>query len=453
MISVSFRFRAGLLVSLLGTALMSQAGDIVKKRDGTTLDGTIVSETDSELKIEVKGGGIMDIKAIPKKDILEVIRATPDQIEATRITGTGFVPSKDGLSDAGYQKILDEDLLPFLKKFPASPHKAKVEAVVKTYQDEMAKAKTGAQKIDGQWVSSQELQWNSYNIEARLRRIEMEKILAKKEKDYLAAYQIMSELERDKSASVETNKALELFKANIPAFDELLDLRILEQPIKAKQTADSLKSLTPDEKRNYETQKKQSDEDFKAKADEARKLKLGILPFNELDLKSIQDTKVALKKEADRINKLDLAKDKLAAEAFQTGLKNLFDKSYLSAKKNFEDSAKAFPKETFIKERLDVAKRAADEEAKVKAETGPAPAATSPADAKKTGAPAKTAAGAPVKPAASAPVREASGESEVPAEEEKSSMPLYLIAGAAALLLIGLLVKALGKKKNANDED
>lgn len=451
MISVSFRFRAGLLISLLGTALMSHAGDIIKKRDGTTLDGTIISETDTEVKIEVKGNGIMDTKTVAKKDIQELVRATPDQIEAARLTGPDFVPSKDRLSDAGYQKILDEDLLPFLKKFPASPHKAKVEAVIKTYQEEKAKAVTGAQKIDGQWVTSQELQWNSYNIEARLRRIEMEKILGKKEKDYLAAYQIMSELERDKPASVETNKALELFKANIQGFDELLDLRILEQPIKAKQTADSVKSLTPDEKRNYETLKKQNEEDFKAKVDEARKLKLGILPFNELDLKSIQDTKAALKKEAERINKIDLAKEKTAAEAFQTGLKNLFDKSYLSAKRNFEEAGKAFPKETFIKERLDVAKRAADEEAKVKAETGPAAAAPAAGDAKKAATPAKTAAGAPVKPAAT-PAKETSEEPEAPVEEEKSSMPLYLIAGAAVLLLIGLAVKSLSKKKGGDDD-
>jgi hypothetical protein len=150
---------------------------------------------------------------------------------------------------------------------------------------------------------------------------------------------------------------------------------------------------------------------------------------------------------------MDLAKDKAAAEAFQTGLKNLFDKSYLSAKKNFEEAGKAFPKESFIKERLDVAKRASEEEAKVKAETGPAPAAAAAAaDPKKAGAPAKTAAGAPVKPAA-APVKEpAEEDSSAPAEEEKSNMPLYLIAGAAALLLIGLLVKALGKKKGGDDD-
>lgn len=451
MISVSLRFRAGLLVTLLGTALLSPAGDIVKLRDGTTLDGTLLSETDSMVEIELKNGGISDHRKIQRKDILELIKATPDQKEATELAK--LIPSKDQLSDAGYQKILDENLLPFLKKYPTSPNKGKIEAIIKTYQEEMAKAKTGAQKIEGQWISPQELQWNSYNIAARLRRMAMQEILGKKDNktDYLAAYQILAELERDKSASVETNKALELFKAAIPSFDELLDLRILEHPIQVKQTAEGLKSMTPDQKREYETAKRQGDEDFKARVEEARKQKLGILPYNPLDLKSIQDAKAALKKEADRINKIDLAKEKLAAEAFQTGLKNLHEKSYLSAVRNFDDAGKVFPKEGFIKERLDVAKRAAAEEAKVKAETGPA---TPVVDPKKAPAPAKTAAGAPVTSTTAAPVKETADDADSAEDvvEEKSNMPMYLIAGAAALLLVGLIVKALGKKKaNADD--
>lgn len=448
MISVSLRFRAGLLVTLLGSALVSQA-DILKLRNGTTLDGKILSETDSVVEIEVKTGSILDTQKVSRKDIQELIKSTPDQVESVKLTET-LVPSKDQLSDAGYQKILDEQLLPFLKKYPTSPHKAKVEAIVKTYQEEMAKAKTGSQKIEGQWVSAQELQWNAYNIEARLRRMAFQDLLNKK--DYFAAYQILTELERDKPASVETNKALELFKGAIPAFDELLDLRILEQPIQVKQTADGLKSMTPDQRKDYENAKKQAEEDFKARVEEARKQKSGILPYNPLDLKSIQDAKASLKKESDRINKIDLAKEKLAAEAFQTGLKNLTEKSYLSAKRNFEEAGKAFPKETFIKERFEVAKRAAEEEAKVKAETGPAvtPASTDP---KKAATPAKTAAGAPVKTTAAAPVKETSTEEEAAPEEEKSNMPMYLIAGAAALLLVGLAVKALSKKKPGHPDD
>ncbi|MDB6134655.1 MAG: hypothetical protein JWM59_2898 [Verrucomicrobiales bacterium] len=450
MTSVSLRFRASVLAAFLGTAFSAAAGDIIKKRDGTTLDGTIKNETATFVEIEVRTGNIMDVQKVDKKDIVELIKATPDLVEAAQLEK--LVPVEDGLSDAGYQKVLDEKLLPFLKKYPTSPHKSKIEAIVKTYQEELAKAKTGALKIEGQWVSPQELRWNAYNIEARRRRLAMQTLVAKKDNstDYYAAYRILAELEREKPASVETNKAFELFKGVIPDFDAILDLRIQEQPILLKQAADSVKSMTADQKREYEAAKKQVDEDFKALQDEARKQKLGIPPYSLTDLKSIQDAKTALKKESDRINKINLAQEKLAAEAFQSGLKNLNDKNYLSAVRNFEDAGKVFTKETLIKDQLGVAKRAAEEERRVREASGPAaPAAT---DVKKPSTvPAKTAAGAPVK-ATTASAEEAAAEEEAPVEEEKSNMPYYLIAGAGALLLVGLIVKALSKKKDPADD-
>lgn len=452
MIPVCLRFRTSLLVTFLGSALLAPAGDVIKKKSGDMLDGTIVKESDTEVQIQVDLGGIKELVKVPRAQILQIIKATPDLLEFTRLKTLS--PSEDGMSDQKYNKILTEDLLPFVKKYPASPYKAEVEKIIETYKEEMAKAKAGSQKIEGQWVTSQELDWNSYNIEARLRRVQFDQLL--KKKDYLPAYQILHGLEENKSASVETIKALESFKAVIPAYNEQLDLAVLQQPVVAKQTEESLKSLTAEKRKDFEVAKKQQAEDFKARLDEAKSQRLGITPVDPLDLKSIQDAKVGLQKETDRISKLNLAALKVSAESFQTGLKNLYEKSYLSARRNFEDAAKAFPKETFIRERMDVAKRAAEEEAKVRAETGsatPAPAVNPAADGSRKEAPAKTAAGAPttIKPAATAGTEE--DESVMKDDQPDSKMSIYLLAGAGALLVIGLIVKSLSKKKSHHGDD
>lgn len=459
MIPVSFRFSSSVAVALLSSAVLSFAGDVIKLKSGEKLDGIILSESPTEIKIEVQvTKSIKATKTVPRKDIVELIKATPDQFEAAELAK--LIPAKDQLSDNTYQTIITEKLEPFLKKYPASRYKPEVEAIIKTYQEEMAKAKSGARKIEGVWITPAELDWNAYNYEARLRRVEFQELL--KTGKHAAAFRILADLEANKAASVETVTALELAKAALPEFERTLDRLILEHPIKLKNRTEGNKGLSPDQLKRVEEAIKQEEADLKLRLDEDKKLKVGVLSYNEYDLKSITDAKASLQKEAARINKLDLAAMKVGATTFQTGLKNFYEKSYLSAQKNFEDAAKVFPKDPFVKERAELSKKAALEAGRAAAEASAAkpnaanaPSPTSPkaGDAKspagKTAEPAKTEAGAPVKKTpVAAPV--AGDETDPPVVEASSSgLPVILIGGAALLLLILLVVKILAKKKAA----
>lgn len=461
MLPVSLRFPSATVLALLASLGLSSAGDIIKLKSGEKLDGVILSESPTEVVIEIQlgKGGIKDQKKVPRKDISEVIKATPDQIEAAALAK--LVPTEDGMSDASYQKVLTEKLEPFLKKYPASAYKKDVEALIKTYKEEMEKAKGGSIKVEGAWVTAAEREWNQYNFEARLRRVEMDKLL--KAGKLEEAYAILADLEANKSASVETVKAITSFKAAIPEFERTIDRLILEQPINAKAQQESIKTLSPDDKKRFDEAIKAEQEAFKLRLEEARKAKFGLLPYDKNDLKSLADAKTALAKESARLNKIDIEVMKTAANTFQTGLKNFAEKAYLSAQRNFEDTAKVFQKDTFVKERVEVAKKAAAEAARANAEAGtnkPVVAPGTPAaatDAKKpdskTSEPAKTEGGAPVKKApAAAASEEAKTEAdaeETKVEEPASNMPIFLIAGAAALLVILLIVKSISKKKAA----
>ena len=453
------------MLALLASAGLSMAGDIIKLKSGEKYDGKILSESPTEVAIEIQVGRIKETKKVARKDIAELVKATPDQIESAALAK--LLPSKDMMSDAEYQNILSEKLEPFLKKYPVSSYKADVETIIKTYKEEMTKAKSGAKKLEGVWISPAELDWNAYNFEARLRRVELEKLLQSDKPEGgkpEAAYRILAELEASKPASVETVRGFELFKAALPELERKLDRLVLENPVKLKIRADSAKTLSADEKKQFDEGIKKDEADLKLRLEEDKKMKLGIPSFNEYDLKSLTEAKAAFVKEAARINKLDLAGMKVAATAFQTGLKNFSEKSYLSAQKNFEDAAKAFPKDTFVKERADLAKKAAAEAARANAEATAAkpvpvtdPAAKT-ADTKsasgKTSEPAKTAGGAPVK---KTPAPETSPSEETPAEAEtpeaSSNLPIFLIAGAALLLLTLLVVKMLAKKKAAASDE
>ena len=460
MIPVALRFSPSVLLAVLASAGLSMAGDIIKLKSGEKYDGKILSESPAEVTIEIQVGRIKETIKVARKDISELVKATPDQIESAALAK--LIPSKDLMSDAEYQNILTEQLEPFLKKYPVSAYKGDVEAIVKTYKEEMAKAQSGAKKLEGVWISPAELDWNAYNFEARLQRVELEKLLQAGKPE--AAYRILAELEAAKPASIETVRGFELFKAALPELERTLDRLVLENPVKLKMRTDSAKTLSADEKKQFDEGIKKEEADLKLRLEEDKKMKLGIPAFNEYDLKSLTEAKVALVKEAARINKLDLNAMKVAATAFQTGLKNFSEKSYLSAQKNFEDAAKAFPKDTFVKERADLAKKAAAEAARANAEATaakPAPvadAAAKTADGKpvsgKTGEPAKTAGGAPVKKTPSPSSTPDETTTEEPAEPEASSnLPMFLIGGAALLLITLLVVKMLAKKKSAASDE
>ncbi|MDB6071018.1 MAG: hypothetical protein JWL81_2189, partial [Verrucomicrobiales bacterium] len=82
MLPVSLRFPSATVLALLASLGLSSAGDIVKLKTGEKLDGVILSESPTEVVIEIAlgKGGIKDQKKVPRKDIAEVIKATPDQI-------------------------------------------------------------------------------------------------------------------------------------------------------------------------------------------------------------------------------------------------------------------------------------------------------------------------------------------------------------------------------------
>ena len=450
------------LLALVSTLALSQAGDIIKLKSGEKLDGKIIKKTATEVSIEVQIGKIKDTKNIPLKDIVEVIEATPDQFEAAELAK--LVPVADGLSDNAYQKIITEKLEVFLKKYPVSKQKKDVEAVLATYTEELSKAKGGSKKIEGKWVLPAELVWNAYNIEARLKRVELQKLLLASETDstkVATAYRLLGELELEKSASVETVAAIEAMKKALPGLEATLDRLILEQPIKVKNRMDNNKSLSPDERKKVEAALKEEEANLKLLQEEDKKIKLALVAFSEYDLKSLTDAKAAVQKEIARLGKLDLVKLKEAATTFQTGLKNFSEKAYLNAQRNFEDAAKVFLKEPFVKERAELAKKAAAEALRAANEANaakPNPAQADPksADPKaKAKEPAKTEGGQPVKKPAPATAGE--GETKPELEEtapadSSSSLSVILIGGAAALLVILLIVKALAKKKGGSDD-
>ena len=116
MIPVALRFSPSVLLAVLASAGLSMAGDIIKLKSGEKYDGKILSESPAEVTIEIQVGRIKETKTVLRKDIVELVKATPAQIEAAELAK--LVPLDKRTSDYEPQPYTVAELRTLLAKLP-----------------------------------------------------------------------------------------------------------------------------------------------------------------------------------------------------------------------------------------------------------------------------------------------------------------------------------------------
>jgi hypothetical protein len=461
------RFPHLLLISSL--AALPASADTVKLKNGKIYEGT-ATERGDVIDIEIPMGKIIDHQTVKKSDVAEFIKTLPDEKESAELAS--LVPTADGLTATDYEKTLKDKIDPFIKKYPVSKFRPKVDAIAKTLRDELARTKAGDVKLDGQWLPAAELKWNDYNVKALRLLLQLRSQL--KAKKPMDAYQSFAKIESSHVASTAYPKAAAEISKAMKDLVASLNAAAAEQPAKAAERATTLKSLTPDKVSSVEAAIEAEITAFKAKVAEEKTRKVPVTSFYPYDLSSIKESISGTEKEITRLAALDLPKLTAASNKFQAGLKDFSEKAFQSAKSNFDDAAKVFQNDVFVKKMAADTKLAADNAARNASSASPsaipgtipgtpaaattpaanplpssgavpaaAPAAPASAPAAPKPAPAKTEA---PKPAPSpATVADPNPDSEPP---PPNNLPLFLGGGAGLLFLVAILAKVLGKKKS-----
>lgn len=144
---------AGICLSVL-----SGFADTVTLKSGEVLDGTILSDTEQEVVMDVKiASGISDQKKIARADVQAVTKTTVDQ--------AAYEPIKDwtvgarSLPLANYDGILNP-LQSFVSQYPQSAHTADVKAKIEAFKAEQARVKAGELKWDNRWYNREQIEKN-----------------------------------------------------------------------------------------------------------------------------------------------------------------------------------------------------------------------------------------------------------------------------------------------------
>jgi hypothetical protein len=154
-----------LILAACTLAALCARADTVKFKDGTVLEGEIVSEDASSLSIllEFAGGTITQTRHVNKADVADVVRWTPEQ-RAERQATRDYeklqkyqLNPKDSYDIAYYDQIINDVLRTFMKEHPDSPYGSNVTQRIVEWKAERDLVAAGNVKFRGRWSPAAEV--------------------------------------------------------------------------------------------------------------------------------------------------------------------------------------------------------------------------------------------------------------------------------------------------------
>ena len=307
--------------------------DTITLKDGTKLEGKILEENPSTIKIEYNvTKSIKDIKSISRSEIKEITKVSEDEIAFDSIKS--LLPTDDLLSSDDYDKILADKPAKFLTLYPSSKHKASVQKIIDEIKKEKAVIESGGIKLNGKWITGDEVAKDPYNHQARILGVKIVK--ANEGKKYSLALDHFDELQMNYAYSLAYNETIPLIKEILPKYDTVLNREESSYEARIKEREEQYKSMEVEDKKRTEDAFQARLKTFQSRREEAKELKKIWLPVNKWDLDSILDTRRTIVKETDKLESLNLALNGSTANALSAAFKAFADKELETAKSQLE---------------------------------------------------------------------------------------------------------------------
>ncbi len=234
-------FRPALLALICSAGFLH--ADVVTLKDGKKLEGNILSETPTVVRMRYKlTPKIWDEKDIPRTDIAEIVKQKPEEVEAIELRK--LLPTPDLMTAEKYEQLIQDRLRPFVNRYPGTKEATEVEKMIATAQEEKEKVVAGGMKVEGKWLSPDEAKADSYNIKAYGVLAEIDEKIAAK--DYSAALKAFDKIANTRSgyvASVYYPKSVETVLEVLAKYEAQIEQMIKDQPTLQKMRDEGVKKL------------------------------------------------------------------------------------------------------------------------------------------------------------------------------------------------------------------
>jgi hypothetical protein len=411
------------------TFATSLLADTVVLKNGTKVEGKITSETETQITIETKAGGVIDEQTVKKEDVQSVSKATADETAYASLRGIKLGASS--LPNPSQYDTYVSALKSFVSKYPDSKHKAEVAKLAEDVEAEQKRVMQGEVKLDGKWISAAEVQRERYQINAMIAVNYMKEQATRS--DGIGAMNTFELLRKQYPGSRGYIEGVDVAKRLVAGLKQQAEARLARLPAENAERERAIAAAGTDkvQLQNEFNQEKQANEAAVARA-RAQGLKWPpFIPRNEELLKQIS---TLAGEEASQLASVDVAKARLSLQLANEARAALDTKNLTAAEEKARAARDAWG-ENEIAARLE--KDIGDAKAVASTTTTEAPAESTPA-----GTPAaKPAETAETSSESAKESSDTSQPTETSAADEESN-PLFRIV----LIIILAIVAFVGLK-------
>lgn len=216
---------------LLSIASFASA-DTFTLKDGTTLEGKILSEDAQSYTLEVQvTKSIKDERKIAKADVEKVVTELPDAKAYEPIAK--MLPTPDFLTEADYLARINQ-VGKFIKDHPTSSRIREANKILATLKAEAGTLAAGGVKSHGKLLTADEYKANAYDLDARVMEAKIRSQLASNQ--LLAALRTFVDFDRDYRTTLAYGAISPAIKQAIQAYTseaneslETFDARVKER--------------------------------------------------------------------------------------------------------------------------------------------------------------------------------------------------------------------------------
>ncbi len=326
-----------LTVAFLTVVPFSRADKIFLK-DGTVLSGEISSETDDVVRIVIVTGTIRDTKTVNKVSIERVERSTPEDFAYEM--ALSVLPAAEGLTVNEYDQLINraED---FLTKYPESSRGENVKKVVDQLKEERGKVEIGFRKFRSEWLSPSQQLSHRINMEADQALSLMRSAVAGSERGWhLVALRVFERMEKDFQGTLAYPESIEMAQAVLPKYGGYLQNEIQFARFEISKRQKAMAGMSDFKRSEYQALLSQEDKRFAARLKAEQDSGLVWTTVDLLNESSIKSAVDRVRKEIDRLAKIDLAPLRQQAEMIFEVENFLAAEDVVSAKTKLEDALK-----------------------------------------------------------------------------------------------------------------
>lgn len=340
-------------------------GDLIELKDGTKIEGRIISVDSSQVTIEMEiASGIREEKSHPRSEVARIQRATPDESAFKEINSVPVPATADdpAVYDAPLERVRS-----FMKSYAYSKHMPEARKLAATLESERTRVSAGEVKVDGQWISGAATGPDKSELGGRIQLSKMK--FASDPASVLIAFEA---LEKNYATSSAYPEAVKLARAAVGKLrTELLRSRSdLER--RTREQEQGLQLASADRRLQMERGIAEEKAALQAQIDRAKQSGAKWLPLLP-EAKVLDEMSKLTDSEDARLAKVDVDNMNAAIASAAEAKKQIEDDRFAEAKTSLETASKLWPQYVLLASLNESLKKAEKEAAdKAKEENKPA---------------------------------------------------------------------------------